>query len=166
MALDATIGGTASNSYVTLTEANAYFANRAHASAWEDVDEPDKALMTATSVIDWYVSWKGVRVNGTQALDWPRSEVYDKTGVYYSEDIIPADVKTAVFEMALVSISADRTVDGDLDGLAEVRAASLLLRVDTGIQNTAPETIPEKIWKILGGLTTRGSGSVIWLKRA
>lgn len=163
--LDATVGGATANSYVTLSEATAYFNNRAFATAWENEEEKEDVLITATSVIDWYITWKGVRVTDTQALDWPRAEVYNKIGEYYAEDVIPQDVKTAIFEYALSSLSSDRTAEGALDGLSEVRAGSLMLKTDDGIYNTTPDTIPEKIWKILRGLTQRQNG-VVWLIRA
>ncbi len=164
--LDATVGSATANSYVTLEEAIEYFSHRSHASGWEDLDNQENALITATSVIDWYITWKGVRVNGTQALDWPRSSVYDKAGELYSEDVIPIDVKTAVFEYLLSSLTLDRTADGSLAGLAEVRAGSLMLKTDDGVYNTTPDTIPDKIWKILSGLTTKAGAGVVWLKRA
>lgn len=164
--LDATIGGATSNSYVTVAEAAAYFSNRTYASAWENIDDQGSALVTATSVIDWYVSWKGVRVDDVQALDWPRAGVYNKIGELYLETVIPADVKTAVLEYALSAITSDRTADGALAGLSEVRAGSLQLKTDDGVYNTTPDTIPDKIWKILRGLYTRSGSGVIWLIRA
>ncbi len=166
MALDTTVGGAATNSYVTLTEANAYFLNRAHASAWEEEENQEQMLASASAMLDWYVTWKGTRVTGTQSMDWPRSGVYDKIGELYSESVIPIDVKTAVFELALSSLSADRTADGDLAGLSEVRASSLLLKTDDGMYNTKPDAIPDKIWKILEGLTTKSGIGVVRLVRA
>ena len=166
MPLDATVGGATANSYVTLDEAIEYFILRSHSSAWEDFEDKENALITATSVIDWYVTWKGVRASGTQALDWPRAEVYDKVGVYYEETVIPNDVKVAVYEYALSALSADRTADRDLAGLSEVRAGSLMLKTDDGVYNTTPGTIPEKIWKILAGLTTKSGAGVVRLIRA
>jgi hypothetical protein len=166
MALDATVGGATSNSYVTLSEANSYFADRAHVDAWESEDNQPQALITASQVIDWYVTWKGVRVSGVQSMDWPRSGVYDKVGVLYPEDVIPPDVKIAVYEMALASLEGDRTQDGDLAGLSEVRAASLMIKTDDGLYNTKPDTIPDHIWKILSGLTTKSGIGVVRLVRA
>lgn len=167
MAIIATVGASDANSYVTITEANAYFANRAHASEqWEEIENQDQMLITASSTIDWYVTWKGTRVTGTQSMDWPRAGVYDKVGVLYPEDVIPLDVKTAAYEMALSSFETDRTADGDLAGIAEVRAGSLAIKQDDGMYNTQPDTVPDKIWKILAGLTTKSGIGVIRLVRA
>ncbi len=166
MALNATVGAADANSYVTVAEANAYFANRAHAEAWEDLDQQPQALMTASQALDWHVTWKGDRVTGTQSMDWARVGVYDKVGVLYPSNVIPPDVKTATYEMALASIEADRMADSDLAGLSEVRAASLLIKTDDGLYNTKPDTIPDHIWKILDGLTTRSGAGVVRLVRA
>jgi len=166
MALDNTVGSADANSYVSLAEANAYFADRAHAESWEEVENQEQMLITASSQLDWYVTWKGTRVTGTQAMDWPRSGVYDKVGELYPEDVIPNDVKVAVYELALSSFDVDRTADGDLAGLSEVRASSLMLKTDDGMYNTKPDTIPDKIWKILSGLTTKSGIGVVRLIRA
>ena len=80
--------------------------------------------------------------------------------------MIPADVKIAVYEMALSSMTSDRTADGSLDGISEVRAGSLQIKTDDGMYNTKPDTIPDKIWKILAGLTTKSGIGVIRLVRA
>jgi len=166
MALNATVGAADANSYVTVAEATAYFANRAHAEAWEDLDQQSQALITASQAIDWHVTWKGQRATGTQSMDWPRVDVLDKVGVEYPPDVIPPDVKTATYEMALASIEADRMADSDLAGLSEVRAASLMIKTDDGLYNTKPDTIPDHIWKILQGLTTKSGIGVVRLMRA
>jgi len=73
MALIATIGGSTSNSYVTLTEANDYFADRLNTAEWDAVgsETKEKALITATRRID-EEQFLGYKVSLTQALKWPR----------------------------------------------------------------------------------------------
>lgn len=164
--LDATVGGINANSYVTLAEASAYFSDRAHAAAWEAELNQESILITATSVIDWYITWKGTRADSIQALDWPRSGVYNKLGVLYDTTVIPKDVKTAVFEYALSSLGKDRTSDDALAGIAEVRAGSLMLKTDDGLYDSTPKIIPDKIWKILRGLYSRSGIGVVRLIRA
>lgn len=103
----ATISGEASNSYVTLAEAEGYFAGRLHASAWETAltADKEKALVTACRTIE---SCR-LRVNrrvladllspvvATQALTFPRCRDVDARGAY----IIPEPVRLAQFEEAL-----------------------------------------------------------------
>ena len=165
MSLNATPGSADANSYVTTTEANTYFSDRAHASAWEDFDEPDQLLIIASRQLDWYVDWKGVVASNTQGMDWPRTGVYDETDVEYDSDVIPTKVKIAVYELALSSIKGDRMEDDSLAGLSEVQAGSLRIKADNSVHATTPDAIPKKIWKIISGLYIR-SASVVRLIRA
>lgn len=170
MALDATVGGATSNSYVTREEANAYFGDRLHATAWTELGntEKDQALITATHTLDWYCRWKGIKASDTQALDHPRDEVTNPTtGEYYPTNALIPAVKVATFELALVFLERDRTADPDLAGLKEVRAASLMLKTDDKDFNSdAPKTIPDKIFKILDGLLVQAGFGVVRLMRA
>jgi len=166
MALDATVGTDTATSYVTVTEAYDYFSTRLHADAWFGLADQDKALITASSVIDWYSTWKGLPVTGTQSKDWPRTGVYNKAGELYLETVIPQDVKIAVFEYALSSLDSDRTADNDLAGLSQVAAGSLMLKVDDSVHNTLPDTLPDKIGRILRHLVTRSGVGVVRLIRA
>jgi hypothetical protein len=168
MSLDATIGGSSSNSYVTVAEADAYFADRAHNSNWTGLAAEDKPnfLISASQMLDWYVTWKGVRTESAQSMDWPRTGVYDDRGELFDDDVVPADIKTAVFELALVNIEEDRTADDDLAGLKEIKAGSLGLKTDETALNTSNKTIPDKVWGILRGYTTRSGIGVVRLIRA
>jgi hypothetical protein len=167
MAIDSTVGGIASNSYVSLAEAVAYFADRIHAGNWYDLSTNDreKVLITSTSIIDWYVDWKGSKTSQEQAREWPRTGVITSDGSIPS-DVIPIQVKVAVYAFSLSSAVKDRVADGSLDGLSEVRASSLMIKTDDGVYNSNPSAIPDKIWKILQGLTVKGSSGVIRLIRA
>lgn len=166
MALVATPGAPDANSYVTVAEADAYFGDRSYADAWPTLTNKEQMLITSTSIIDWYITWKGSRASDTQALDWPRDGVYDEYGTLYPNDVIPKPVKVAVYELTLSSLDADRVADNPLDGIDEVRAGSLLLKADNGLYTTRRDAIPEKIWKILANLTTRSGIGVVRLMRA
>ena len=168
MALDATPGSDVANSYVTVAEANAYFSDRAHASDWEDNDEQASALITASSMLDWYIKWKGSKTTSTQSMDWPRTGVVLADGSAVADDSIPREVKVAVYELTLSSLEEDRTADSSMAGLDQVKAGSLMVKSETkGYPDTAPDTIPEKVKMILSDLTSTGSGiSVVRLMRA
>lgn len=164
----ATPGAADANCYLTLAEADAYFSNRAHASTWEALDDLNKEqlLITASSILDWYATWKGIRVTATQSMDWPRTGVLDKIGEEYLDTVIPPDVKTATCELALSTITSDRTADNALAGLKAIQAGSLGLKTDVSVSNSLPDTVPDKIWKILTGLTNRSGVGVVRLIRA
>lgn len=164
--LDATVGGIAANSYVTVAEATAYFADRSFASAWDSFADQDDLLVTASQVLDWFVTWKGKRATETQRMDWPRTGTYTDFGTEYSELVIPEKVKVAVYELALSSIESDRTADNPLMGLEMVKAGSLQLKVAGGLHNKMVGVVPEKIWRILAGLYSTSGISVVHLLRA
>ena len=95
-----TPGGASDNSYVTLAEAEAHFANRLNSSVngdWTNdaagvarTDDVKKAaLITATLRIDEEM-FLGYKVTTTQALKWPRYNVYDEDGIVFDSTTIPA----------------------------------------------------------------------------
>jgi hypothetical protein len=124
MAIDATPGGESSNSYVTLQEAEAYFADRLRVDAWSGASSADKekALLTACR----HVEACRIRVhrrphgypgeppdamgrpydplapsNPNQALSFPRQRDKDSDGNY----AIPKRVKDAQREEALALLA-------------------------------------------------------------
>lgn len=121
MAIDATIGGADSNSYVTVAEADGYFAARLHADAWESASSEDKekALLTACRHIEAARPRVNRRPYGypevadtvdydplapysaTQALSFPRLRDRDADGNL----IIPQPVKDAQCEEALALLA-------------------------------------------------------------
>lgn len=97
--IDATLKGTAANSYVTLAEANAYFETVPHDEHWTGSDDAkNRVLITATRYLDNF-EYHGERCSTTQALKWPRKE-YKVDGVKIDCTFIPQPVKNATFELA------------------------------------------------------------------
>ena len=153
MSIDATVGGEVSNSYVTLAEADAYFESRNYATAWDEIEDPDSFLITATNQIDWFMDFNGSRTSSTQALEWPRFEAYDyKLDEYIASDIIPNKVKYGVLELVLASLEEDRFTDGDMDGIQEVKVGSLQVKANSSAWQPRKESIPKIVNQILSGL--------------
>lgn len=167
MALNATVGASDANSYVTKAEADLYFQDRLHSEDWEDTENPDSALVTASRMLDWYVRWKGWRSSSTQSMLWPRTEVLRRDGTSVDADIIPSEVKIAAFELAYSSLDESRTAEDPLAGIEQIKAGSLMIKADNGDRDsTALDTIPEHIWKILSDLYSGGGMAVVRLSRA
>ena len=124
MAIDATVGGENSNSYVTLAEAETFFADRLRVDAWSGASSADKerALLTACR----YIEACRIRVHrrpygypgeppdvmgrpydplapsdADQALSFPRKKDTDNDGNY----AIPKRVKDAQCEEALALLA-------------------------------------------------------------
>lgn len=167
MAINAEIGSPIANSYITLVEADIYFADRMHSDAWENFEDKSSALITSSQMLDWYVKWKGYKTTSEQSMEWPRVNVIRRDGTEIASDIVPQEVKVAAFELALSSLEGDRTADDLLAGIEQIKAGTLMVKADSGdIDSTAADTIPERIWKILSDLYMRGDISVVRLMRA
>jgi hypothetical protein len=125
MAIDVTIAGAASNSYLSLAEAQAYFAARLRSDAWEAASDADKekALLTACRRIEAHRLRVHRRPYGypydlpnaldrladplapadpDQALSFPRQRDLDRSGAF----AIPEQVKQAQCEEALALLSS------------------------------------------------------------
>lgn len=147
MALDATPGGAAANSYVTVAEADAYMAARLHKAAWETANSATKeaALQWATRELD-RLAWRGRAVTEIQALRWPRSYIYDLDGYRLLDGAIPRFLKDATAELAFSLIASDRTADAQGKGLASVTVGPIEIEFDK--QDTAG-VIPRAVTRMI-----------------
>lgn len=99
-------GLTNSNSYVTLAEADQYFADTGNLG-WAGSDDFKKQnLINATMAMDAtygqrYISW--LRDPVLQALLWPREQVWDRHSRRIEQQSIPKTLKDAECEMALLA---------------------------------------------------------------
>lgn len=130
--LVADVGGSTSNSYVTVAEADAFFDERLNVTAWTgaDADDQARALISATRRID-QEQFRGSPVKalgdravsgGTQALKWPRYNAPADDGWHYDQAVIPERVKRATMRLALALLSGDfESVDTGLEGFDEVQ---------------------------------------------
>lgn len=113
MALDATIGGAAANSYITLAYANQFFEKLLLPNAWDSAtpDDQERALMTATQWLEEY-DWVGRTATLTQALKWPRFGLTDVLSGsdelilgLYDETEMPVPLLNATCELAFYLLS-------------------------------------------------------------
>ena len=163
--LNATVGAIDANSYVTLAEAADYMASRIHFSAaWTAFVDKDKMLMSCSQMLDWYVKFKGIKASETQSMAWPRVDVIDQEGFEISSLIIPPKVKIAVYELAIETLSGDRTGDDPLAGISKLQVSSLMIAAGQKPKNTTKKAIPDKIYDILYGLYSSGAFTVRLLR--
>lgn len=121
LTLVATVGSSAANSYATEAEATAYFAGRPGSTAWMEAwtDDRDAALVGATSRLE-QEDYRGARVDGVQALKWPRVGVI-LDGLDVAATTIPVPVKRALFEEAFaLLLDPARLDDSGLEGFESV----------------------------------------------
>ena len=171
MALNATLGASDANSYVTRAEADAYFLDRMHSSAWAalaDDESKDVFLISASRMLDWYINWKGDKASVAQSMQWPRDGAIRPDGTEIDDDVLPSEVKMAVYEQAFISIADDRTVDDPLAGFGQLKAGSLMIKAGAEAPNqTNAEPVPDHVYRILSDLYDQGGNiSVVRLLRA
>lgn len=103
MALTVTAGSASADSYVSLADTKAHWeAVGFDYSGYTDV-QIEQALRRATAWIDgrYRRRFPGARTNGrSQALEWPRTSVYDYDGNEVATDTIPNEIATATAEAA------------------------------------------------------------------
>ena len=107
---------TGANSYTSVADADTYHTDRGSA-AWDDLTEAQKqtALVKATDYIEqnYMNRWRGVLVEASQPLEWPRANVLGEYTSTYSPALypydytIPENLKQAVCILALESLTED-----------------------------------------------------------
>ena len=92
------------DSFVSVAYADTYFTTRG-VSAWASLTNKEALLIKATDYIEavYSESWKGVTLNDTQSLSFPR--IIDDATIY------PDRLKKAVCELALKANDGDLLVD-------------------------------------------------------
>jgi hypothetical protein len=171
---------TDSNTYISLSDADAYFEGRLNASAWTGADDATKnaGLVQAARILDQYVLWLGWLTDSDQAMAWPRAGIfYAGSGQYYAsydinlatsvysidDDSIPAVIQDAQCELALVLISQDTQATADTAGFKSIGVAGAVdLEVD---KYDRTKEIPTHVFKMVSHLGSR-KGSVTRLARA
>jgi hypothetical protein len=160
LALDATISGATSNSYVTLTEANDYCADRLNTTEWDAADNAtrEKALITATRRID-EETFLGLKTSITQALKWPRFNVTDEDGIFFASDSIPERVKQAVYTTALELLKADFLAENYMGNFSYFSAGTVQIKQFT--QQSAGRLPAEAVRLLRILITSAGGGRLV-----
>ena len=166
--IDDTVGGSSSNSYISLANANLYFDNRLYSEVWEceKIPNKQKALITATKHIDYKFDFFGIPADlNDQALDWPRNIVYDQDGQLVDGTIIPVFVLDATCELAIELLKEDRVSDYSNKGLDSIKVGPIDIDFDSDYdQNLLPDTVLEML-SFFGDVTTRGGGTNVPVTR-
>lgn len=154
--LVATIGGAASNSYVDVAAADAYFNNRLNVTAWDgvtDADNKSRALIQATEWIDAF-TFVGARTSTTQRLSWPRNPDDDA----FEDDEIPLNLQRATFELALHLLRAGETdplAPSGLESFGSIQVGPIDLSIRSA---SASGGLPPVVKRLLRDLLGVGFG--------
>jgi len=150
------------NSYISLTDANTYLADRYGYAIWDAEINQEAALISSARLLDTQLKWLQSKTDIDQPMQWPRS-TFDA----YDTDEIPQIVKDAQCELAFDlaekgSIRAGFDASGDLK---RIKADTVELEYrNKGVQKPDSSRIPDHIKKMLRGLIE--GTRVIRLQRA
>jgi len=147
------------NSYVTLVEAEAYFASRLDVAAWVEAtaSQKEQALVTAAGSMESF-DWVGVITNPDQPLAWPRVGSYFEPRFGYTTPLIgvPNRVKNAQLELAYHLLNND----GILDDTAAVKNVKVGPIEIEGIR--APSTVSSIASRTLRPLLRNSGVATVW----
>lgn len=148
-----------SNSYISVADADTYLTYNDHIIAtWTALSttEKENALIRATMYLDRYMNWNGYKVNSENALRWPRSNVKDLDGFYFSISEIPEQVQRAVAELGYLLSQSDLDDDPASKGISEVTVDVIRVKFDK-TDRSGP--VPSAIRSMLRGLGDCSVGS-------
>ena len=162
MALDTTIGGTASDSYGTLAAYEAYGLAMGWALATTDAGN-EINLRRAATVIDRKNEFFGLKQYQHQARSWPRLVRGLFNDWPIDPDTIPADIINAQFEVAYI-------LQGGLDPFATIETSATSESIKVGpitIAGSNLPTSPARIVAVEGLLRSyvRGGQGLINMRR-
>lgn len=131
--LDVTVGGATSNSYGTLEELKAYFSNRSEADDFLSMSDDvlTARLIQAAMINDTVLTAYGELASNEQSLLFPRSNLIDKHGRTYADDVIPDKIKWAQFEQALFCNTNNISIPSILtQGFSEAHLDVMSIKLD------------------------------------
>lgn len=146
------------NSYVSTAELVAYAADRGIT-----IVDDESAEILVVKAMDYIeaLEYKGIKFTYDQPLLWPRANVFIDDYLVYVDEI-PADLKKAVFEVAL-------SINNEVDPLENV--GQVQQRVKVGpleveyAEGSSPTPIVKKITYALRKLLRSGMGSSFEVRR-
>ena len=119
MALVFDAGSADAEAYISVIDADAYFAARGNAS-WGALttEAKEQALRKGADYLEASYRWRGERASTTQALSWPRSGV-TLDGVTVASDAVPLPIQRANAELAVRAAADDLVADEGAQVLSE-----------------------------------------------
>ena len=156
-------GNANANAYADVADGDAYHAGHLYATAWTvaSADQKAVALVMATRLIDAEYQFHGLRVESSQALQWPRAYCPspDDEDVL-PEDAVPAAVVQATCELARELLIADRTAAPAGEGLKYYNNSGVQTGYDKSDTRPVIPAVVQAMLAKLGALIKTKSGAV------
>ena len=156
------------NSYASLAEAEAYFAERIDTEAWDTATAPDKekALITATRLIDDKYEFVGMVAATEQPLSWPRMGVAYRDGQRGTWEqpgatVVPSRVTRATLEQAIHLLLNENLLDSSNQTFEKIQIGSIKLE-DSASDFKAAPIMASMVATLLKPLLVSGGSNMWW----
>lgn len=177
MLITSTVGSASANSYISIAEADAYFATSYNRPSWVGATVANKeiVLIESTRLLDFLVIWRGYKKTQEQSLNWPRTHVVDgdapstsnyqlydsisSSYSYFDDSKIPTEVKQATCELgySLLSSGGFQSEENDL---TSVKVGPISVDFSASIStNGLPQIVRDMVSK-WGSYTSQSSNSM------
>ncbi len=145
-------GSTTANSYASVANGNDYHDKHLYSTVWTAASEDEKqeALMMATRLLDDYFAWEGAKITDTQALDWPRFDVFDKDGFQIQSSPLPTALLDGTSEFARTLLAADRTAETDDRGFSRIKAGTVEVVINPGDRKPVVPSVVKRMLSAIG----------------
>lgn len=157
------------NAYASAADGDAYHDGHLYATAWTGAtaDKKAAALVMASRLIDALMQFNGVKVKGTQAMQWPREDCPDPDANadvvgqrFVLSNVVPKGVVEATCETARALIIEDRTANPLGEGLKFSGLGELQQSFDKGDRRPMIPHLAIAMLGKFGSLLNRRSGAV------
>ena len=126
------------DSYITVAEARAYAAKRGFTTfdALTDGEVEAKIILAMDVVESYRGSFKGTKASSTQALQWPRADVYID-GTEIASTTIPTELKNALSQLSVDAVSS--TLQPNLGGRTVTREKVDVVEIEYAARGASAE---------------------------
>ncbi len=142
----------ATDSYISVADADTYFGARLYATTWTGAASTDKekALRMAAKALD-RESYVGIISDPNQVQAWPRTGGADLEGRIIDAAAIPQAIIDAQCELALRYLIEDPTDDSGTLGVRSINAGGVAISYD----GRAPQRrLPDMVLTLIRSLLT------------
>jgi hypothetical protein len=157
---DATVGGTTSNSYPTLEQANDYFDGRYENDLWTGKSDAEKQrlLVSATRRID-AETFTSIKNDLNQSLQFPRLAAADRDGyIIDPNEPLPKNLINAVCELSYFMMQSDDRIMSEVElHDAEMMKNYKVGPLDRGFNRAEMDKLPKTVTNELKAI-----GSGVW----
>lgn len=147
------------NSYITASNAAAYFDDALYADAWDAATDAhkDKSLVTATRMLDRQ-SWQGEKTDPAQPLQFPRTGLTYLDGTEVPSDALPQALLNATCELAL-ALLGDSSVQTNTDTSSNIQNVTAGPASVTFFKPTSGSRFPTIVQELVGLFLQSAIGS-------